>query len=97
MVVNKHFNVLAVPTLQICGLCVVILAVVLLIAGRGFVHGIIITRKVVGVECRHDMRPSVQMPSVSGSGDSTLGPGGHRPPNLAQAPQIFGHSSSATG
>jgi len=25
------------------------------------------------------------------------GQGGHRPPNLAQAPQIFGHSSSATG
>jgi len=31
------------------------------------------------------------------SGGSTLGPGGTGPPNLAQAPQIFGHSSSATG
>jgi len=28
------------------------------------------------------------------SGGSTMGSGGHRPPNLAQAPQIFGHSSS---
>ena len=32
-----------------------------------------------------------------GSGGSTLGPGGTGPPTLAQAPQIFGHSSSATG
>jgi len=31
------------------------------------------------------------------SGGFTLGPGGHRPPDLAQAPQIFGHSSSGTG
>jgi len=31
------------------------------------------------------------------SGGSTLGPVGTGPPNLAQAPQIFGHSSSATG
>ena len=31
------------------------------------------------------------------SGGSTFGSRGHRPPNLAQAPQIFGHSSSATG
>ena len=26
-----------------------------------------------------------------------VGARGHRPPNLAQAPQIFGHSSPATG
>ena len=32
------------------------------------------------------------------SGGSTLGPGGTGPPNLARPPpQIFGHSSSATG
>ena len=32
-----------------------------------------LTRKDIGAECRHNVRPSVQLPSVSGV-DSKLGP-----------------------
>jgi len=44
-------------------------------------------RKHVSVECRHDMRPSVQLPSVSCSGaDSNLGLTYWRRPSLKSSP-----------
>ena len=45
------------------------------------------TRKDVGAECRHDMRPSVQLPSISGV-DSKLGLTMVRP-SLQSAPELL--------
>jgi len=36
-------------------------------------------------------------PPPTASGGSTLGPGGAQVPQILPTPQIFGHSSSATG
>ena len=37
------------------------------------------------------------MISIKTSGGFRLGPGGHRPPNLAQAPQIFDRFQGCIG